>query len=101
MKALLSVQPQSRIAATSRSAFRATISARSSDIRPAIGSSTSASSLPLRHDDDAAADFLQPVGGERHVVAVGADDDHLVAVVRDGRGHGAVDVVAEARDEAR
>ena len=57
--------------------------------------------LALADDDDAAADLLQAVGGQRHVVAVGADDDHVVAVVRDGRGHRAVDGVAEARDEAR
>ena len=39
-------QPQARIASTKASAFFATISARSSLISPAIGSSTSASTLP-------------------------------------------------------
>ena len=51
------------MAATMLSAFAATTSARSSDIRPAIGSSTSASSLPFATTDDAAADLA--AGGSR------------------------------------
>jgi hypothetical protein len=84
------VQPHLPHRLDQRSALRATISARSSDISPAIGSSTSASLLALREHHGAAADLAQAVGGQRHVGLVGADDDHVVAVVRDGRGHGAV-----------
>ena len=35
----------------------------------------------------------------RHVGLVGADDDHVVAVMRHGGGDGAIGVVAEARHE--
>ena len=79
-----------RMALTSLAAFSATTSARSSDIRPAIGISTSASSLPFENIDHAAADLAQAVGGQRHVRLRGADDDHVVAVMGDGRGDGAV-----------
>ena len=51
-------------------------------------------------DGHAAADLAQPVRGSGHHRAVGADDDHVVAVMRDGRGHRHPAFVAEARDEA-
>ena len=28
------------------------------------------------------------VGGDRHALVIGSDDDHVMAVMRDGRGHG-------------
>ena len=39
--------------------------------------------LPVFEDDDPAADFAQPIGGQRHVGFAGADDNHVVAVVGD------------------
>ncbi len=54
-------------------AFSATISARSSDMRPAIGISTSA--IPaLRNQHGAAADFGEPVRRLGHIGLVRADD---------------------------
>ena len=51
-------------------------------------------------DGHAAAYVAQTVGGKGHVGAVGADDDHVVAVVCDSRGDGHLPLVAEARDKA-
>ena len=101
MKALFSPQPQARMAAIRRPArFGDVASGRVRVISPAIGSSISASSSPSRQRRDAAADLGQPVGGAGHVGLGGADDDHVVAVMRHRRGQRAGHVVAEARDEA-
>jgi hypothetical protein len=48
------------------------------------------------HHNDAAAHLLQPVRGLRHVRLVGADDDHVVAVMRHRAGDCAIGAVAEA-----
>ncbi len=56
--------------------------------------------LPVLPDGDAAANLAQPVRGQRHIRAAGANDDHVVAVMRHGRGHRHLALVAKARDEA-
>lgn len=50
-------------------------------------------------DGDAAAQAAQVVGGEGHLIRVGADDNHVVAVMGHGGGHGHFPGVAEAGDE--
>ena len=50
-------------------------------------------------DDDAAADLGDALDGAGHVAVVGADDDDVVRVVGDRRGHRAL-LQAEAADEA-
>ncbi len=58
-----------------------------------------AGDLAVLDDDEAALDFSEPVGRERHVVLVDADDADIVAVMADGRGDRAL-LQAEALDEA-
>ena len=58
-----------------------------------------AGDLAVFDDDEAALDLDEAVGGERHVVVVGADDADIVAVMADGRGDRAL-LQAEALDEA-
>ena len=50
-------------------------------------------------EGDAASDLGQPVRGQRHLVTVGADDDHMMAVMRHGRGQCHPALVAKARHE--
>ncbi len=56
--------------------------------------------LALREDHHPAADLAQPVGGSRHVGLVGADDDHVVRIMRHRRRQRAILQIAEAGDEA-
>ena len=55
--------------------------------------------LAVLNGDHAAAALDEGVGGEGHVVIIGADDEEVVGVVGDGGGHGAA-FDAEAFDEA-
>ena len=55
--------------------------------------------LAVLNGDHAAAALDEGVGGEGHVVIIGADDEEVVGVVGDGGGHSAA-LDAEAFDEA-
>src|SRR6185369_514405 len=55
------------------------------------------SELPaLRYDDNAALHFGKSVGGLSHIVLRRADDDHMMAVMGDGRGNRAGPTVSKA-----
>ncbi len=67
--------------------------------QPGDGEFDQSEFLPAGDDHDAAADVFEPVRRQRHVALVRADHDHVVAVVRHGRRHRAVDRIAEPRHE--
>jgi hypothetical protein len=100
MLGLLRGQPQALKPARTVAASRATAPSGFVGHQPGNRQADFADDLAIPDDDLPAVVLGQPVGGQGHAGIVRADDDHLMAVVGNGRGDGTESPQAKAADQA-